>query len=1386
MAVGSNNDNGWPVADSTANVGGAAGTLGIGAGTNMLQESIDRLDTTLNSLVAKIADLPSGGSAQQAGSGRSGGIPTSFPPMFNPFSSNQAGPSTGIGGGGKGGAGNVSTIQSFGKTSAPLGIVNAFAGYGASRMGTQLGLNAYATQTALAMGQTSNNFTQQYKQAFGFNNQNLNALASSPMDALAGTQGLQYLSSSAMYNGNQLGRAGYGAAAAFGMANPSMSFQQQVGAAQNIYSPQVAMNMQLMGYGVTPRKMGGGANNLASVSQGMLRAWYGQKRVNQSTLVAGLGEGGKVNANLQALGINPSSFGSTLEEYNQLFNKGLNTNQAQSLINTAGKNSAAGRAAQQRLSSLGVKTATSSMQQLRNNQSAVTGRDADVASGFSDALATSTGLLNTFNTGLSSMMTKMGLNGAAGSAGGALGVMSGTSGANSLMGAGSSLGTMALAAKAMGIKIPGMPFAGGGNAVAEAAGASGGEGTAAAAAATTGSGAAGMGILGSAGGALGMGLGFFNDAKSVVGNIVASKGAGRKAESGIIDFLKFLGGGPGGAGMFPGGILQSLAGGLTGTPTAAGMGGGATSVATSAQSKPGSSTVQTGSVSGAAIKAVAEAKSQLGVPYVYGGMKPGVGFDCCLTSDALVQTVTGPISISEINSGDKVYTWNNGIVNTSTVIARKNEGKQKVYKISTNRRTVTASGNHPFNAVFTGINQQAYMKWTRLDELCRGQYIVVLDSIPDVSEKEVEDSYLWVLGAMFGDGHLSKKRGRINLCLYGDQREYAINLLDELTDSKIIRHESHGIYLSDVALYDRLSEDGMAQGQYSSIRKIPGWLWQLSHRQIELFLEGYTEADGSRSSTKSYSCLEYKAPNEILIHQVRNLFLVIGVNTSKVTISPRNKQIIIKGKEVKNALPLFCFESYPDSRRKALGYLGGRPSVAKLFPSENFMPEKIMSIEPAGEAETYDIEVKGAHNFIANGISVHNSGLVDWAYKQAGVQLPRTSGAQWTALSNRAVALNSVREGDLVFSGGADGTSSDPGHVGMMVSGNQLIQAPHTGANIQIIGYDPKAWSHAARPSGSGGGIIAGGAGTGSNGSSGTTGANQGGVMGNMGAALVAGNYGSSEEVDAVSAALSGSGGGNFYASAGSYGAAGSGSGSGGPGASTGGGTTKNLSGNKKIMNRWAAKFGWGTGGQWSALNTLEMHEAGYNNLAQNPTSTAFGMGQFLDTTWATVGGHKTSDPNLQSQYMMEYIKERYGSPEKAWGQYYQHKGGVGWYGTGGKTGQVSVVGDRGPEIMIGGSGNQILDANQTAAILKAASAQPAQSPHSVLSETQMMNGATQGSSGQVNLNFGQGSVVINMNGANGSATDTSKSGRAIAQSFTQWLQKEDVYDAISKGNKNG
>lgn len=105
---------------------------------------------------------------------------------------------------------------------------------------------------------------------------------------------------------------------------------------------------------------------------------------------------------------------------------------------------------------------------------------------------------------------------------------------------------------------------------------------------------------------------------------------------------------------------------------------------------------------------------------------------------------------------------------------------------------------------------------------------------------------------------------------------------------------------------------------------------------------------------------------------------------------------------------------------------------------------------------------------------------------------------------------------------------------------------------------------------------------------------------------------------------------------------------SGSGGNAYGNGVPSNPKANFTYAQQIAPQFGWNDPGELSAWYQIGMNESGWNNNAQNPTSTAYGIGQFLDSTWAGVGGSKTSDPRLQVQYMAQYIKNRYGSPSRA------------------------------------------------------------------------------------------------------------------------------------------
>jgi cell wall-associated NlpC family hydrolase len=84
------------------------------------------------------------------------------------------------------------------------------------------------------------------------------------------------------------------------------------------------------------------------------------------------------------------------------------------------------------------------------------------------------------------------------------------------------------------------------------------------------------------------------------------------------------------------------------------------------------------------------------------------------------------------------------------------------------------------------------------------------------------------------------------------------------------------------------------------------------------------------------------------------------------------------------------------------------------------------------------------------------SGLVMYAWAQAGVSLPHSSSMQYS--SGTKVSVSSMQPGDLVFYG------SPIHHVAMYVGGGQVIHAPQTGDVVRYASVDMMPIVGAVRP----------------------------------------------------------------------------------------------------------------------------------------------------------------------------------------------------------------------------------------------------------------------------------------------------------------------------------
>ena len=100
------------------------------------------------------------------------------------------------------------------------------------------------------------------------------------------------------------------------------------------------------------------------------------------------------------------------------------------------------------------------------------------------------------------------------------------------------------------------------------------------------------------------------------------------------------------------------------------------------------------------------------------------------------------------------------------------------------------------------------------------------------------------------------------------------------------------------------------------------------------------------------------------------------------------------------------------------------------------------------------------------GVGFDCSGLVQWAWRQAGVSIPRTTETEWPALTH--VSLNALQPGDLLFYYNLD-SDNQVDHVVMYTGAgpygtSTVIQAPFTGSTVSYSPIFTQGLIGAARP----------------------------------------------------------------------------------------------------------------------------------------------------------------------------------------------------------------------------------------------------------------------------------------------------------------------------------
>ncbi len=342
----------------------------------------------------------------------------------------------------------------------------------------------------------------------------------------------------------------------------------------------------------------------------------------------------------------------------------------------------------------------------------------------------------------------------------------------------------------------------------------------------------------------------------------------------------------------------------------------------------------------------------------------------CLTGDSAVFAKGGVIPIKDIEVGDIVYSIGKNFgVTENQVVAKKQNPPSPVFKLVTeNHREIRATANHPF-LVLSKKGKFNFIEWKPLEEVRAGDQVACagllpqggqarrLDFVPKARKglkkikvpSETSTELMWLVGFYLGDGYCDKNRVYFAVPESDRSRNRVKKAVEELFG--FTEHENHKVVVrfNSTAMVDFFSHLGLKGN--ARTKRLPEWIFGLPIEQKKAVIEGYIDADGHRR--KGHKNVSITSVNKPLLEAVKLLAISCSLNPTKLSKWSRREKKPM-GKEEK------LYEHY-------FLYFGDHEFEKPVYFA------RVTSKEFCGEEITYDIEVEGDHNFIANGIFVHNS-----------------------------------------------------------------------------------------------------------------------------------------------------------------------------------------------------------------------------------------------------------------------------------------------------------------------------------------------------------------------------------------------------------------------------
>jgi len=388
-------------------------------------------------------------------------------------------------------------------------------------------------------------------------------------------------------------------------------------------------------------------------------------------------------------------------------------------------------------------------------------------------------------------------------------------------------------------------------------------------------------------------------------------------------------------------------------------------------------------------------------------------YECCHPSTRVFTANRGVIAIKEVEPGDRVFAYDETAdrMVVAPVKAAAETGVKQTFAVKTRAGTIRATDNHPFLVLedhrAEGRQRARYRRvWKTLAELQVGDLVAVARDLPEFGQSlllpavhrlpraaAVEPTLtnpdlLWLLGYFLGDGSLQEtgRTYRVQFAVPERDAELRVEIC------RIVR-EQFGVEAKvpdadRVVVNSRALVDWMhwiQLGGSAHTKRVPRWVFSLPAAERLAFLAGYVDADGYVAPQGQASVTSV---NSAMLDDVRDLAQLCGLGASAAhpfsSVHPHDAARRIQAFRMTltgrlDRLPLRNarrVDQFAARWRSGHSYTSSKLATFRSHVTDHLGFSPILSIEPDDLIGVWDIEVDGPHNFVAEGLVVHNSEVV--------------------------------------------------------------------------------------------------------------------------------------------------------------------------------------------------------------------------------------------------------------------------------------------------------------------------------------------------------------------------------------------------------------------------